>query len=555
MGSESLTLLISNSTANLSSTAFRRASLLTRVGSSWNILKVRNAEGDLKSNSTFLAAAKASELVGFTSSTGTIQSASVANKVDKSDDGTNNSRSVRNLLGFTREDSVVASKTVLTTATSVATTNEIQPRLHRVTHPKSRGFLLATEYQQQLLGGFKGFYHLSKIASALNLSIVEPFVFGTSLIGVPSLSENARVQSLKLSHFYDLYGLRDAFHQCSNIKLETFEAFFKKSMRHVMFVDFLTSLDAYNDFFPKNTSKKIIDVPLYTNSILVSLGQLNSWAAHLFQEHRKKRRRGRKMRYSFKKSRAVLIDAQPFHPVSWELVRTSLESLISDEMEKHDTVTIVLPSWRDIKPPDMISSFLYSMPDFSWDYCRDMVLIPHSKTVMATAEKFINRTMKSRPVIGVHIRAERLLIDYQGDVTHFLDCFETLKDLLSNGKVPSVPRENVHVFHDLGAYGSVTCSNFCKAGYDKVLSEIYRSGYKVVYFEPADQGFVPMRRTLAAFVDCEYLTRVDVLVTVGRGEYQQNIVERFLDQSGGKKDNLHRICHNEHPVPACYPNC
>ena len=80
-------------------------------------------------------------------------------------------------------------------------------------------------YQQQLLGGFKGFYHLSKIASALNLSIVEPFVFGTSLTGVPSLSENARVQSLKLSHFYDLYGLRDAFHQCSNIKLETFEAF------------------------------------------------------------------------------------------------------------------------------------------------------------------------------------------------------------------------------------------------------------------------------------------------------------------------------------------
>ena len=122
-----LTLLISNSTANLSSAAFRRASLLTRVGSSWNItdakkhvLKVRNAEGDLKSNSTFLAAAKASKLVGFTSSTGTIQSASVANKVDKSDDGTNNSRSVLNLLGFTREGSVVASKTVLTTATSVA---------------------------------------------------------------------------------------------------------------------------------------------------------------------------------------------------------------------------------------------------------------------------------------------------------------------------------------------------------------------------------------------------------------------------------------------------
>ena len=61
--------------------------------------------------------------------------------------------------------------------------------------------------------------------------------------------------------------------------------------------------------------------------------------------------------------------------------------------------------------------------------------------------------------------------------------------------------------------------------------------------------------TLAAFVDREYLTRVDVLVTVGRGEYQQNIVERFLDRSGGKQDNLHRICNNEPPIPDCYPDC
>ena len=565
-------LLISNSSANFYSATFIRTSLLSLAFADYNRAQTRNTTGVAagnSSNSTLLVDAQGvSERDDTVSSSLTSTQSALYHKEepavalaasrttrDVENGGKNNSHSGRNLLGLEGTPNATrTSTTALTNTSTTAVTNasEIPPR-HRVTHPKSRGFILATEYQQQLLGGFKGFYHLSKIASALNLSIVEPFVSRTSLTGVPSLKEGLD-QCFKLSHFYDLYGLRDAFLQCSDVKLETFEAFFKKASRHVVFVDFITSLDAYSSLFPKNASKRVVDVPIYTNSVLTSLGRLNTWAAHLYKEHRKKRKRRLKIRYSFRKSRVILIDARPLHPLSWELVRTTLEKVINEEVNKYGSVTLVLPSWRDIQPPGMISSFFYSMPDFPWDNCQDVVLIPHSKTVMAAADKFVADKMKPHPVVGVHIRAERLLIDYKGDVTHFMGCLKQLKNLLGNGTIPGVRKENVHLFHDLGTYGSQSCTDYCKLGYDRALWEISKLGYKVMNFKPWGQGHT-LQNTLAAFVDREYLTRVDVLVTIGRGEFQQNIVDRFISRSGGKRDDVYRICHNDHPIPACYPHC
>ena len=567
-----LALIISNST-----TAKAAASSLKRLGDrprniTTLFLKTLDSPAGNASlpNFTFVATARppASSIASSSSSivnTGT-ESAPRPGKAEtfallSSEDGElsgkNGSRSVRNLLGI-REDSIVAtakgSLIAGSTAVASSTAAEQGRRGHRVSHAKTQGFILAVDYQQQLLGGFKGFYHLSRIAAALNLSIVEPFVFGTSLKGVPQANDGTGVKTMKLSHFYDLFQLRDTFHQCSDVRLSAFETFFLKTSRHVVFVEFIVSLDMYRDFFPKGVKSKVLDIPGYTNSILISLGEMNGWAAHVLQQHRKKHRRI-KMRYSFRKSRVILVDARPLHPVSWEEVKETLQTVVREEVDTYGSATIVIPSWRDIQPPGMISSFFYCMPDFPWEYCPDMMVIPHSKAVMNTTDIFVKQWMTSRPVIGVHVRAERLMIDYKGDISHFMGCLQQLKDLLSNGTVPKVPKENVHLFHDLGKYGSQTCKNFCKDGYDSVMSEIYKLDYNVIYFEPEQVGYVPLRKTLAAFVDREYLTRVDVLVTIGRGEYQQNIVERFVKRNGGRRDNLHRICNNHHPIPACYPNC
>ena len=112
-------------------------------------------------------------------------------------------------------------------------------------------------------------------------------------------------------------------------------------------------------------------------------------------------------------------------------------------------------------------------------------------------------------------------------------------------KSTKAAHDSVHIFHDLGPYGSVSCQNnhACRQEKPKFLSKIKELGFPVVYYDPTrfDVASVRVNDAFVSFVEREYLTsQVNVLVTVGRGAYQQSIVERFVDKNG--KHNLHRIC-------------
>ena len=77
----------------------------------------------------------------------------------------------------------------------------------------------------------------------------------------------------------------------------------------------------------------------------------------------------------------------------------------------------------------------------------------------------------------------------------------------------------------------------------------------MVLFDPSSFHPVTLQPASASFVEREYLSTVDVLVTVGRGGYQDSIVKRFLKKSDGTSDSLYRICNNPPPLSECYPDC
>ena len=118
----------------------------------------------------------------------------------------------------------------------------------------------------------------------------------------------------------------------------------------------------------------------------------------------------------------------------------------------------------------------------------------------------------------------------------------------------------MYIFHDLGEYGSRTCNvrewKYCMRGRKNFLTELNRYFKKfVVSFDPSSYHPVTLQLAFASFVERQYLCTVDVLVTVGRGGYQESIVKRFLKRSGGTSDSLYRICNNPPTMPECYPNC
>ena len=418
---------------------------------------------------------------------------------------------------------------------------------------KSMGYLLVARYSSQMSAGFREFYHLASITALLNLSTVEPYIQDIGLHGVPStVKGKPNPEVVKIRSFYNLKNLKKALRTCTNSNLVTFRDFARNSSRNVILVSFLTSLGSLGKYFSSgNQSLKIVEIETMTSSQQKGLKTLNSWISYV-----RKKERLQLPSSSFTMSRVILVDARPLHPLPMSDLINKLHSVIHQEVERFGSTTIILDEWRGVQQK-YISGFYYFIKEFHYEYCRDIDIVKHSDTVISAAEKFKKSLKEYLPVVGVHIRAERLVLDFHGNKSHLINCFSQLKQLLKNGTIANNSRGSVHIFHDLGQYGSHSCNmkNWQVCGKNgKIFLDIMIREFNsiIASFNPSLFYPISLQAMFASFVEKEYMSGVDVLVTVGRGGYQESIVKRFLNNNGWKTDNLHRICHNPQPLPSRY---
>ena len=401
---------------------------------------------------------------------------------------------------------------------------------------RTQGYLLALQYDQQLSGGFKSFSQLSKIASLLNLSTVEPYIHDTGIRGVPELVLRSQTP-VHLTELYDVHDLQSTLKSCCALtRLVSFRNMLKNTSPHVIFVVVFYSMDSYfKMLFGRNpNTHKIVEVRLNYGAIHHNFYIFERWVSHVFRELKVKQP------IKFDISRVVAVDARPLHPLHLSTITSELGSIIREEVEKYGPTTVVLDKWRGISSTGN-SSFFYYVPEFSWDTNCGLHVhsIQHSEAVVKAARQFSQTLSGAGPVIGVHIRGERLLTESKGNVSYCTHCLQQLKELLQQLAISrNVTHESIHVFHDLGDYGSKSCTlKFCVEGRHSFVSQVKGLGFSIISYDPAFFDSVPVSSAFAAFVEREYLSHVDVLVTVGRGGFQQSIVERFKNNS-----NVHRIC-------------
>ena len=414
---------------------------------------------------------------------------------------------------------------------------------------KSVGYLLVVRYSSQMSAGFREFYHLASITALLNLSTVEPYIQDIGLHGAPStVKGKPNPKVVKISSFYDLKNLKMALRTCTNSSLVTLRDFARNASRNVILVSFLTSLGSLGDYFSSgNQSLKIVKIEKMTSSQQRGLKTLNSWVSYVREKE------GLQLpSSSFTRSRVILVDARPLHPLPMADLMTKLHSVIHQEIEIFGSTTIVLDEWRGVQQK-YLSGFYYFIKGFQYKYCRVIDTVKHSSTVNNAVEKFKKSLKEYHPIASVHIRAERLVIDFHGNKSHLTDCLSQLKQLLKNGTVANNSCGNVHIFHDLGQHGSRSCNmkswHECGKNGKIFLDEIKRDfNNTIVSFNPLAFRPVSLQAMFASFVEKEFMSGVDVLVTVGRGGYQESIVKRFLKNHGWKTDNLYRICHNPQVV-------
>ena len=142
----------------------------------------------------------------------------------------------------------------------------------------TQGYLLAVDFHQQVAGSFTAFSQLSKIASLLNLSIVEPYVIGTQLRGVPdSHNDNQIQQALTLGALYDVKSIQSTLRSCCFInQLVPFENITQKAHHNVIYVSFLPYKTKYS-FLPEKIMETDVKADMrYYNA-------LKNWVAHISQ--------------------------------------------------------------------------------------------------------------------------------------------------------------------------------------------------------------------------------------------------------------------------------
>ena len=392
------------------------------------------------------------------------------------------------------------------------------------------GHLLVLKYYQQVMGSFVSFYHLANITSLLNLTSVEPFVTSKGqLKGAPHVDNFSDLPVVRLSHFFDFNHLRGAIKSCVDGNLVTLDKFIEKASREVVLVRPLVSLDKCKNHFKNGT--KIVEV---NENGSVSLNDLNEWVKWRAKE------KGWNSS-AFRVSRVLLIDLAIQHPFPLDELLKDFSNIINKQVAVHGSATIIIDKWRDIERKNVNESYFYQIPGFEWTHCYDFETCPLSQSVVSAAQQFRESLNETRPVVGVHIRGERLIRTLKGD---YMKCLTELKKLINSGSVGNfISNGSLYVFHDLGKCGtrSYCRGSLCADRKKQFVAGVKNLGYRIAYYDPVEFCPKGLQSAFSALVEMEYLSKVDVLITVGNGQFQNKIIERFMKHKG-HDHNLTRIC-------------
>ena len=105
----------------------------------------------------------------------------------------------------------------------------------------------------------------------------------------------------------------------------------------------------------------------------------------------------------------------------------------------------------------------------------------------------------------------------------------------------------VRLIHDLGEYGTKTCcyQSDCDVLRKRFLFTVCQLGFPCVHFYPSQYPSVAPSPAFVAAVEQEYLSRMDVLVTVGSGGFQTSTIAKFMQHVDRNRNHLYKICSNK----------
>ncbi|KAI6656688.1 hypothetical protein LOD99_15994 [Oopsacas minuta] len=386
-------------------------------------------------------------------------------------------------------------------------------------------YILATGYWEQLQNGMLNLINLAELAVDLDRLPVFPQVSNSRLFGIPHLGAKSVLSgpTHSLELYYSLSELNQNLCRRTETMFDTFFSFLQRSPRQILLGIFIHSEHTKDEWLLPGRWSDQVATSLQTqasvdcteflkDSIITKLERnLNSDRFSLFQQ-------------SFYIHKAVCINSNKnIHVLEFSKIFSSL----SDEPN-----SILLVNWRGLprKRSDTSKRIqLQTIATFS-----DLPHWPVSDMVRTASRTYLRSLNLSRPLIGLHVRLEKLgarAMKASNPDTFMTECLSELATHLKAITAAAPEATSLLPICDLGMYGSESCQG-CTQG-NWALDKFMEKGIHFRFYNPnlsngeTDTGFVSL-------VEMTTLVESQFLVLVGGGGYQRQLAHRFRYRLGGE---------------------
>ena len=396
------------------------------------------------------------------------------------------------------------------------------------------GYMMVVFYAEQLESAMWDMYQLLHLATRWNMKLVEPFLLG-SYFGIPELKATDTL--LRFRDIYNMTVMNEQLRECTHATyppIALYKEFAAQSFAGVWLLDFMRAgVPVCSAISQGREDDRLVENRINALSTKVSNGTVYQ-TIHI--------------------SKHICIDARK--AINFEKLPYSLGITVpnpdmgtNDKKRSSHTgateqVAVLFRRWTGIRnQPD---KFFYHDPDFHTPECPHIHTLEHSGTVKAAAQLLFAHLRLTRPLLGIHIRLERLLKLDDEKPGSMKECIGKLMSAVKALKLKyNLKAGQVLAVRDYGALGSQTCRQrqcYKLATHLQIDAQLTALGVRLADYNPAVLQ-IPNHSGLASTVEKELISTSDYLLTVGWGSFQRSIRDRILkSHPGGGVERVFSLC-------------
>ena len=441
---------------------------------------------------------------------------------------------------------------------NVVERSDIDYAEHGVTPPAGHAnvmnrysYLLVLYYFEQMNNALKNLFHLGPVAMNLDMRIVEPFVVHSRLYGLPDMLPPGEVTGkfYSLRTLFDINSINQSLYSYAGATLASFEDFVLYAPRDVVVVYFIHKENPRPRTF-RMSYRYLRALKLVTEAEIPIIDCTDE----IFYEEQI---------YGGLVGTLLNITAK-YGAVNFRIVKficvAGERDVTTDQLREHiglEKKTVIFPEWRgcgykhcnlELRQKYITHSrpkLLYTLKGEK-ETPLNLTYIS-SDLVMKTADVFIrNLNLTKKPFISIYMRMEKLVKTNNTihiDNSYLKCCTSTLQKVLASVR-RRYKLSDVLLTTDLGRYGSDACPDQCQVVGMKVLKNVeITNKIKVFDYDPSKAPLKIDNNGFAAMVEMEMLARARRLITVGLGQFKEQLIQLY-----GKKSvhgNVYNICKEQ----------